>query len=303
MSARMDLASNPPESWMTIGTLSRETGLSRDTLRIWQRRYGFPTPVRKPSGHRLYSPEDLDRLRQVSEALSRGYRPSEVIHLGGRNLEVLLARERSLDTAGASPSETLYEHARFGRAVPLLQALLAEAGALGPLDFLRSRLSPLIERVGEARATGEVGPREEAAFFRCAEDALRALRATYERTAAGPGILLATLCGEPHRLGLQMAALVAGIARLRPHLLGTNRSVPEIAFAYEERRDAAIVLSISAGAREVTPQLFDLRCLVPESVPIVVGGRGVPAGALAGITRIGELEEFHGWLRRLASRT
>jgi hypothetical protein len=289
---------------MTIGALSRETGLSRDTLRVWQRRYGFPVPIRKPSGHRLYSPADLNRLRQVSEALSRGYRPSEVIHLGGRHLQALLAQERSFDVATSAPSEVLFEHARLGRDFELIRGLLGEAAALGPLDFLRQLLMPLIERVGQARADGEMSVREEAAFFRCAESALRSLRASYERTATGPGILLATFSGEPHRLGLQMAALVAGIARLRPQVLETDLSVPEIAFAREDRDAAAVVISVSPGPGvSVRRQLVELRLLVPDPVPVVVGGRGAPlSDPPPGVTPIAELEDFHGWLRRLGAR-
>jgi DNA-binding transcriptional MerR regulator len=290
---------------LTIGAISRETGLSRDTLRVWQRRYGFPVPVRKPSGHRLYSPADLCRLKQVSEALSRGYRPSEVISLQASDLQALLAEERSWDSAHTTPAAALLEHVRRHRLTELTAGLMAEAAALGPLDFLRHLLIPLTERVGEAWARGEISIRHEHAFFDRAGDVLRALRLTYERTATGPGVLLATLSGELHRLGLQMAALVTGIARLRPHVLGSSTSVSEIAFAWDECRASAIALSVSAytGGPAVHRHLVELRRLVPQHVPIVVGGCGaVRSRPPTGVWLIEGLEDYHGWLRRLGSR-
>ena len=40
-----------------IGTVERDTGIGRDTLRIWERRYGFPTPERNDKGERVFSAE------------------------------------------------------------------------------------------------------------------------------------------------------------------------------------------------------------------------------------------------------
>ncbi len=40
-----------------ISTVERNTGIGRDTLRIWERRYGFPTPERNDKGERVYSAE------------------------------------------------------------------------------------------------------------------------------------------------------------------------------------------------------------------------------------------------------
>ena len=45
---------------MTIQQLSREIGIGIDTLRIWERRYGFPIPGRDTRGHRTYSAEQVD---------------------------------------------------------------------------------------------------------------------------------------------------------------------------------------------------------------------------------------------------
>ena len=48
-----------------IGTVARLTGLKPDTLRAWERRYGFPAPGRDARGHRSYSSNQIEELRVV----------------------------------------------------------------------------------------------------------------------------------------------------------------------------------------------------------------------------------------------
>ena len=50
---------------LSIAAVERETGLSKDTLRVWERRYGFPTPGRDPFGERIYPIDQVERLRVV----------------------------------------------------------------------------------------------------------------------------------------------------------------------------------------------------------------------------------------------
>jgi DNA-binding transcriptional MerR regulator len=57
---------------MTIREVARETGVSEGTLRMWETRYGFPVPKRLPSGHRRYSDEDVEHVRQVARDREAG---------------------------------------------------------------------------------------------------------------------------------------------------------------------------------------------------------------------------------------
>ena len=46
----------------SICVVERDTGIGRDTLRVWDRRYGFPEPVRSEKGERKYSEKQLPRI-------------------------------------------------------------------------------------------------------------------------------------------------------------------------------------------------------------------------------------------------
>ena len=54
------------QTLLTIGQVSERTGLSEPTLRAWERRFGYPTPVRGPGGRRRYRAEQVDRLLQIT---------------------------------------------------------------------------------------------------------------------------------------------------------------------------------------------------------------------------------------------
>ncbi len=61
-----------------IGTISEQTGVNTVTLRAWERRYGLLKPHRTPKGHRLYTPEDVERVKQVLILLDQGVPVSRV---------------------------------------------------------------------------------------------------------------------------------------------------------------------------------------------------------------------------------
>lgn len=296
------------EPGLTIGAVARATGFSPDTLRVWQKRYGFPVPRRKPSGHRLFSQADVRRLRRISVALARGHRPGQVVPLAEPSLESLLtemAPDSRAEPTGQATLQSLMRLVRKQEGAALTSALLSDAASLGPMDFLRLRAVPMIDDVGDSWARGDLGVHHEHFFSQRLEDVLRAIRMPFERAASGPRITLATLAGETHGLGVQMAALVAAVTGLQPHLLGTDTPVEDIVAAVKLRKPAAVGIGISvstagAGSRD---QLERLRRAVASAVPILVGGLGArrshPPG---GCVIVDDLQGLYDWMRRLAAR-
>ena len=64
---------------MTISTVERDTGLGKDTLRVWERRYGFPQPERDHNGERVYPAEQVERLRLMKRLIDHGHRPGRLL--------------------------------------------------------------------------------------------------------------------------------------------------------------------------------------------------------------------------------
>ncbi|MGA0089539.1 MAG: MerR family transcriptional regulator, partial [Burkholderiaceae bacterium] len=74
---------------LSIAAVERDTGLSKDTLRVWERRYGFPNPERDHFGERIYSIDQVDRLRAIRRLMDAGYRPGKIIGLSLEDLQAL----------------------------------------------------------------------------------------------------------------------------------------------------------------------------------------------------------------------
>ena len=90
-------------AWLSIGALSRATGVAVETLRTWESRYGFPVPERKPSGHRVYPLSAVPRLRRIAQALALGHRAGQVVAASDGALGQLLAAAPATAGDDAAP--------------------------------------------------------------------------------------------------------------------------------------------------------------------------------------------------------
>lgn len=296
---------------LSIGALSRATGIPAETLRTWEARYGFPVPERKPSGHRVYPVSSVPRLRRVSEALARGHRAGDVVPVPEAALERLLASTARAGAPSASAGlaladgpfdpQTVLRAVRDFDGERLTRLLLSEAARLGPLEFLETRVAPAVREVGATWERGELDIRHEHFFSEKAADLLRSLRLPLEERAQGPLVVLATLPGEQHGLGLQMAALALSAAGCRVLPLGTEVPPDEIVTLVRDLAARAVGLSISLARRgpATDAHVRRLREQLPRRVTILLGGQGAPPGR-AGVESFPDLRLLDAWARSQA---
>jgi DNA-binding transcriptional MerR regulator len=89
------------ETFFKIGTVSRLTGIPTDTIRMWERRYGAVEPHRSPSGTRVYTQEDVNRLTILKRLVDAGHSIGTVAELPTAQLEERLSLHgQVLRTAG-----------------------------------------------------------------------------------------------------------------------------------------------------------------------------------------------------------
>ena len=98
---------------LPISVVERETGIPKDLLRMWERRYGFPEPARDAQGDRVYPREQVDKLRAVRRLMDQGFRPGKIIHLEAEELARLseARRPRAAAPAVCARLETLLRDA------------------------------------------------------------------------------------------------------------------------------------------------------------------------------------------------
>lgn len=261
-------------SW-SMGAVCRLTGLGEHTLRAWERRFAFPRPQRLPSGHRRYPAEQVERLALIARALARGHRAGAVVPLPATRLTALLGEVPAAPGA-AQQLDALLGAVRAldrDRLARTLQQGFARVGAVG---YLSAVVVPLLEAVGAEWVRGRLDIRHEHLASEVVEDSLRELRRALEPRAIGRPVLLATLPGEDHTLGLHMAALLVALAGRPVRILGARTPAPEIAAAAAELRAAAVGVSISAAAapQPVAAELARLAAALPGGVRLWAGGAG-----------------------------
>ena len=299
---------------LTIGALSTATGIPVDTIRTWERRYGYPVPERKPSGHRLYPLGMVPRLRRVAQAIARGHRAAEVLPASENALEVLLASlppaageqgggRSSLPTGWLVPADAAealqwvraFDHERLKR------WFQTDWARLGPIEFLEHRAAAFLRAVGDAWAAKELEVRHEHFASAVLGDFLRSVRQPLDDRARGPVAVLATLPGELHGLGLQMAALVFALAGWRSLILGVDTPIEQIAALTRELPIAAVALScVEPGAKRAR-QIGSLRARLPRHVSLLVGGSGAPTAA-RGTVVLSDLLTLDRWIREHSGR-
>jgi DNA-binding transcriptional MerR regulator len=260
----------PEPELLSIGDICSETGLSADLVRVWERRYGFPVPLRLPSGHRRYRPSDLRRLRLMAEAVAQGHRPAVVAKVDETGLKALLL------PANGPQVESHFEAVASMDTNRLRRLLQESLGELGPERFLREVVSPLLDRVGLAWADGSLGIHQEHLATEVLEDLLRELRLKCRTHPANGCVLLCTLPGERHRLGLLMAGLAYAARGTRTELLGVDLPLSSIAQAARALKvdRVAVSLSIQSSGEITRRLLLELQDRLPEGCRLLLGGQG-----------------------------
>ncbi len=274
-----------PEAGMAgITAVERDTGLAKDTLRVWERRYGFPKPVRDRFGERAYPREQVEKLRVLKRLIDGGQRPGKIIQY---SLGELLARIRKednqggpspLDPALAAKIDLLRAH-RVDELRDELGQALARAGLQ---RFVIEVAGPLNVAVGEAWMRGDVQIFEEHLYSECMQMILRGAIAGLPRVQGGPCVLMSTFPLESHGLGLLMAEALFVLEGAHCVPLGVCTPVVEIARAARAQGADIVALSFSLGA-PATPTIEGLRALreqLPESTEIWAGGASVALGRL-----------------------
>lgn len=303
----------------SIAEVERDTGLGKDTLRVWERRYGFPRPGRDQLGERQYSHAQLLQLRLIKRLLDMGHRPGKVVGLDYLQLEQLCEKATSLPrpphaklphTASELEAEWLLwlQTNQFDTLRHALQQHVMRFGLGSTVDQL---IAPLCVAVGEAWLRGDLSIYQEHLFTQTVQNLMREAMGQVDSSARvqrkPPKVLLTTTPTEHHQLGLLMAECFFTVEGCDRIALGPRTPVPDIAQAAVQLGVDIVALSFSAHAskRDVSDSLSQLSDLLPDSVELWVGGaalalqrKGLPSHVLT-IKRASDISlQVAGWRLR-----
>jgi DNA-binding transcriptional MerR regulator/methylmalonyl-CoA mutase cobalamin-binding subunit len=288
-----------PSGLLDISGVERETGLSKDVLRVWERRYGFPKPERDENGERQYTFAQVAKLRAIKRLMDVGVRPGKIVGWGLDELNALAEQraERRAERRGdslisaveRSTATLLREHDAAG----LRNALAAQLMRHGMQRFVLEIMAPLNRVVGEAWMRGELQIFEEHLYTEQLQTVLRAAINALPRQGGRPRVLLTTLPGEQHALGLLMVEALLASETAQCISLGAQTPLDDVRRAALGHRADIVALSFSSvfPVRQASEGLATLRRHLPAAVAVWAGGEMTRRvrRSLAGVTLIPDL--------------
>ena len=266
-----------------IHRVAKLTGLSKDVIRVWERRFGILKPTRGTNRYRNYSDDDVALLRYLKEHLDAGASIGDLAQLGR---EELLTRLRTILPRAAFVDNT------FAR---LLRELIS---ALNPLDrvtfekrlngavavvpfeeALHGILLPLQEQVGQRWHSGLTDIATEHYVTNQIRQKLYAAMNQLPVAEFGAKIIVACPPGEEHDIGALAVAYRCRVRGCRVYYLGANLPIASLGKLCREAEPDLTILSIPSSLAEHTlTELIEalIREVSPSST-ILVGGNGALA--------------------------
>jgi len=271
---------NPPTEHaglaLNISAVEREAGLSKDVLRMWERRYGFPKPVRDDNGERRYSVAEVAKLRAIKRLMDVGLRPGKIIRHSLEELNAL-AEGRAVarrDTAPLGAASEIID-LLSGHDAPALQNTFANLLMRQGLQrFVLETATSLNHAVGEAWMRGDLAVFEEHLYTEQLQVALRTGINAFPRQTGMPKVLLTTFPGEQHGLGLLMVEALLVPEGMQCISLGPQTPIEDIRRAALAHDVQVVALSFSGAfpVRQAGDGLAALRRQLPATVAIWAGG-------------------------------
>jgi DNA-binding transcriptional MerR regulator/methylmalonyl-CoA mutase cobalamin-binding subunit len=270
-----------------IGVVSARTGIPQDLLRAWEKRYQAVVPGRGPTGRRLYSDADIEKLRLLKRAVAAGRRISDVASLPIDDLNSLIkedADEKAADTPvrpepaagrGEYPDRAMDALEQLDRQE--LERVLEEAAVSMSVPDLRQNLIvPLLTTIGERWQEGSLRIVHEHLASAIVRTFVAGL-GNGSMPATAPRLVITTPAGQRHELGALLAATAATEFGWNVTYLGPDLPSEEIAAAVRQINPRAVALSViyQNGNIQVQEEIKKLRRYIDPATDLIVGGRAV----------------------------
>jgi DNA-binding transcriptional MerR regulator/methylmalonyl-CoA mutase cobalamin-binding subunit len=312
---------NDDSAQYLISTVSKRSGVKSDLVRAWERRYQAVTPTRTTGGHRVYTDQDIARLKLLNQATSNGHSISQIAQFSLSDLKNLLNDEPETSPALAINTVNLKRNlshlaedyiekcyaAVLGFDAKLLESHFENAIVeMGSENFIELLLTPLLIQIGERWKEGELRPVHEHMASSVIRSLTYILRNNSPCSANAPRMIVTTPMGQLHELGAMLAAIMAEFSGWQVTYLGVDLPAEEIAMAVKYVNAHALTISLSFASDDhiVHKELRRLKKLIGNDVALIVGGRaaGHFQGLLneIGVLTIQNYQHFREILKELA---
>jgi DNA-binding transcriptional MerR regulator/DNA-directed RNA polymerase subunit L len=260
---------------LPINAVERETGVSKELLRMWERRYGFPAPQRDTQGDRIYPMEQVAKLRLLRRLIDNGFRPGKIMTNEIPELERLLRAQSKVGQEIPKDLEIELLQALRSRDHQQLRDYLShQLIKMGLQSFILDFLQHANTIVGDAWVRGQLEVHEEHLFTEQVQGLVRQAIGNLREPTQAPRILLTTPPEETHTLGILMVEALLRLDNVDAVCYGAQMPVRDIAHAVSRHKMNIVAVSFSASypASNAVNFLEELRFKLPLAVDIWGGG-------------------------------
>jgi DNA-binding transcriptional MerR regulator len=306
------------DTGFSIQFVSKVTGISAHTLRAWEKRYDAVVPRRNPKGKRLYSQENIKKLKLLTELVQMGNSISDIASLDIETLENL-----SVQYGEIKPETTSYEDIDINGVLKNL--LMALRGfkldiishemekvkqSLNPRDFSLKLLVPLLGEVGKMVHEGDLSIAQEHAMsaiikFHSGSILYKHLAVKNAKTKS---IVLATPEGELHEFGILISALLCANYNIKFTYLGANMPWDALSEASNQIGADILLVGVSSMFQTKNSDFLDgyftnVRSSLKSESELWIGGMEHFTKPLMqdGIIKVNDLQQLDRKLQALLS--
>lgn len=263
---------------LPINAVERETGVSKELLRMWERRYHFPTPDRDDQGDRIYPQDQVNKLRLLRRLIDAGFRPGKIIALDIPDLENLLrSQNKSQPDIAPEIEKELIDILKSKDPHRVREYLSHQMVKLGLQTFILDFLRHANFIVGDTWMRGLIEVHEEHLYTEQIQSLIRTAITSLRVTSNPPHIMLTTAPDENHTLGLLMVEAMMRLDNVDAICFGAKMPVRDIAQAVQKHKMNIVALSFSASypTSKAIEFLEELRFRLPLSIDIWAGGNSL----------------------------
>ncbi|MCG6912416.1 MerR family transcriptional regulator [bacterium BMS3Abin03] len=269
-----------------IKVVSQMTGLSVFVIRAWEKRYNVVTPERTETNRRLYSEDDIEKLKLLNNAINLGHNIGGIANLSVSELRSILEHKHvtssstsELSKENFSDTESILrssmEAVKTYDGKKLSTILLKASSKMSQPQLIENFIIPLVYEIGDLWHEGDIRVANEHLASAVIRSFLANLIEQHIPSENAPLIISATPRGQDHELGALIAGVTAASVGYKVIYLGPNLPVEEIA-AVTDNLDAKVV-ALSLVYPNDDPQLkldlVNLKKMLPEKISLIVGGR------------------------------
>lgn len=314
------MAALSPDLRHPIKVVCHRTGLSSHAIRVWERRYGLICCKRTLTNRRLYSDEEIERLRLLKLLTDCGHRISNIVCLKLEELCSLYKQSVPAAPQGDAAPLVLQHQTPDECLACCLQAVrkIEQSALTQLLEDARVRyghrvtllriIAPFVYEVGEAWRKGDLRVAHEHLATAVVRDFLSYTARHYPLHKGAREIVVATPSGQAHEIGALLVAAAARELGWRATYLGPSLPAEEIAACAKMRGADAVALSIVYPGDDpaVPEELAHLRKILPQHIALFIGGRAAfgyhQTLRIPDVQLISDLDSFEKALERIRAR-